>query len=114
MYLCVCVCLCGCVCVCACECDYSFERVSGSLLRCVELWLDRASVLTHISCSGEVRKDIARINTVITENIRTNLFKFHMQKAGASRLPYDLRLKKTRALRKRVRARPTLAEQLCL
>ncbi|XP_055338969.1 60S ribosomal protein L35-like [Paramacrobiotus metropolitanus] len=46
---------------------------------------------------GLVRKSIARILTVISQTQKSNLRKFY---AGKKWVPYDLRPKKTRAIRK--------------
>lgn len=50
-----------------------------------------------LCCSGLVRKSIARILTVVSQTQKANLRKFY---AGKKWKPYDLRPKKTRAIRK--------------
>jgi large subunit ribosomal protein L35e len=55
----------------------------------------------HTNNSGEVRKSIARVLTVMSHNKRDNLQVFYK---GKKYLPLDLRVKKTRAIRRRLTA----------
>ena len=50
------------------------------------------------SCSKEVRKSIARVLTVMNQNVKANLREFYKGKLT----PLDLRVKKTRAIRRRL------------
>lgn len=52
---------------------------------------------THSPTSHDVRKSIARVLTIITQNQRQSLREFYKDKKY---IPLDLRAKKTRALRR--------------
>ena len=54
-----------------------------------------------VSSSKGLRKDIARVNTVIRQTQKAHIRKFY---AGKKYVPVDVRAKKTRAIRRRLTA----------
>jgi large subunit ribosomal protein L35e len=62
-------------------------------------YLEKTNNLLFIHFSGEVRKNIARVNTVISQQQRKEL-RIYFQ--GKKYTPLDLRTKKTRAIRRAI------------
>ena len=59
-----------------------------------------SSKTARVSRIGTVRKNIARVLTVINQDTKTKLRAHYAQKGG--KLPLDLRVKATRAIRRRL------------
>ncbi|KAG5457449.1 MAG: hypothetical protein BJ554DRAFT_2532, partial [Olpidium bornovanus] len=75
------------------------RRTARAVPMCREEIHDLRLRLSRYSCSNGVRKSIARVNTVISQQTRDQLRLFYKKKKY---LPLDLRPKKTRAIRRRL------------
>ncbi|KAF2069819.1 hypothetical protein CYY_008857 [Polysphondylium violaceum] len=75
-------------------------RSELSSLRVAQVKSPNPSKLAKI---GTVRKDIARVLTVVNQTQKTQLRAFYAKKS-VNKVPLDLRYKKTRAIRRRLTA----------